>query len=85
MLSDSIDELSMVEFNLCLGDIIKTARAFLSTIPYHTDKAMWNNIYTSVMLTFLNHVTLSNKDITRIKNLKFGLDNREHYLDNLYD
>ena len=85
MLSDSIDELSMVEFNLCLGDIIKTARAFLSTIPYYTDKAMWNNIYTSVMLTFLNHVTLSNKDITRIKNLKFGLDNREHYLDNLYD
>lgn len=37
MLSDSVDDMSIANFNLYLGDLGKTARAFLSNIPYKID------------------------------------------------
>lgn len=84
MLSDSIDSLSMVEFDCCLGDIVKTSKAFLSQIPYKNDPVMWTNIYISCMLTFLNAVTLTQKDINRIRNFKKGLASKDGYMDALY-
>lgn len=83
-MSDSIDALSMVEFNSCLGDIIQTSKAFLKQIPYYSDKKMWLNIYTSCMLTFLNSVTLPKKKIEYVKTLKAGIEGKERYLDDLY-
>lgn len=75
MLSDSIDALSIVEFNTCLGDIIQTARAFLKDIPYYSNKHLWENIYTSCILTFLNQVTVRNKELKRVQKLKSELNN----------
>ena len=83
-MSDSIDALSMVEFNCCLGDIIKTAKAFLKQIPYYSDKKTWLNIYTSCMLTFLNSVTLPRRKIEQVRNLKESAQVKERYLDDLY-
>jgi hypothetical protein len=37
-ISESVDELSRVEFDLCLHDIVKTIRNFLVRIPYRKDK-----------------------------------------------
>ena len=69
-LSDSIDKMNLMEFKYCLGDIIETARNYIDKIPYRTDDKIWNNIYLSCLLTFLNSITLKNKDIKRINNLK---------------
>lgn len=38
MLSESVDELSRVEFDLCLHSIDKTIKKFLKRIPYYSDK-----------------------------------------------
>lgn len=38
ILSESVDELSKVEFDLCLGNIDKTIKNFLQRIPYYSDK-----------------------------------------------
>ena len=38
MLSESVDELSRVEFDACLEDVNKTIKKFLKKIPYRTDK-----------------------------------------------
>lgn len=68
-LRNSIEVDSMRVFKDCLGDIILTAKAYLSRIPYKTNKYEWNNIYLSCLLSFLNSITLKNRDIKRVKNL----------------
>lgn len=69
LITTSIDELTFCEFGLTLNNIGNTCRAFLKTIPFDVNSSEWLNIYTSVMLTFLNNVTLPNKKIDRINHL----------------
>jgi len=38
MISESVDEISKVEFTACLHDITKTFKTFLKRIPYYQDK-----------------------------------------------
>lgn len=82
-LSDSIDKMNLVEFNYCLGDIIKTARNYIDKIPYRTQSKKWENIYLSCLLTYLNSITLKNKDISRIQGLK-NKKNAIYSLEDLY-
>lgn len=65
----SADALNVVEFSLHLGDCIQTIHEFLKSLPYEYKSKTWNNIYLSCLLTFLNSVTLSNKQKARIKHL----------------
>lgn len=82
-LSDSVDKMNLVEFNYCLGDIIKTARNYIDKIPYRTQSKKWENIYLSCLLTYLNSITLKNKDINRIQGLK-NKKNAIYSLEDLY-
>lgn len=38
MISESIDELSRIDFDACLHDTTKTLKNFLKRIPYYNDK-----------------------------------------------
>ena len=69
-LSQSIESLSMVEFNECLGDICLTTKRFLKHIPYKTNSLTWYNIYLSCLLTLLNTLILPKREIARLKELK---------------
>lgn len=69
LLNNSIDELTFSEFGLTFNNIGKTCKAFLKTIPYKTNSVEWLNIYTSVMLTFLNSITLTNRRKDRLEHL----------------
>lgn len=68
-INESVDKMSTLDFNLYLRDLSKTARDFLSKIPQKKNSSEWLNIYTSCMLSFLNQVTLNNKNKERIKRL----------------
>jgi len=81
-LSQSIESISMSEFSMCLGDICKTTRRFLKCIPYRTNKVVWNNIYLSCLLTLLNIITISNRDMERVSELKRDIQERTYL--NLY-
>lgn len=70
--NEGLDYLYKAEFDLCLEDCCKSIRKYLSRIPYKG--SLWYNIYLSCILTFLNSVTLSNKDIDRLMNLKSTLN-----------
>ena len=70
-ISESVDELSRVEFDLCLHDIVKTIRNFLVRIPYRKDKIVWQNIYISCLLTLLNKIVIDSRDLVKIQNLKY--------------
>lgn len=83
-LNDTVDELTAKDFEICLGDIIRTARAFLCRIPYKKNTAEWINIYTSCLLTFLNSITLDNNDIVRIGNFKRNMLSKDDFYINLY-
>lgn len=83
-LSESIEDLSMVEFDMCLSDIVKTAKAFISKLSYYTNKKEWRNIYLSCLLTFLNSITLSYRSTLRISNMKKDITNRPHTLEAIY-
>ena len=69
ILTSTLDTITFCEFNSVLNDIGKTCKHFLKTIPYKQNSVEWLNIYTSVMLTFLNMVTLSNYRKERIEHL----------------
>lgn len=83
-LEDTIDELTLVEFEACLQDTVHTIKYFLNRIPYRKGTAEWQNIYMSCLLTFLDSITLSNNDIRRIKNYSRNTSNKYFALINDY-
>ena len=83
-LSQSIDEMAVVDFNVCLSDICRTAKEVIKNIPYKKDKATFNNIYLSCLLTFLNSITLRRQDIVRLESLKRGKLGNPQLVEDLY-
>lgn len=73
-ISNSVDALAKVEFKYCLGDCCNTIKEFLKDIPYKYKSAEWYNIYTSCLLSFLNSITLSKDDESRLKNAKYRIN-----------
>lgn len=69
IVNSSIDSLTFCEFGLTFDDIGKTCDAFLRTLPYKSNSSEWLNIYISVMLTFLNDITLTNTKKSRLQHL----------------
>lgn len=69
LLKSAVDKLTFTEFGLTFNDISKTCCSFLKTIPYRSSTSEWLNIYTSVMLTFLSNVTLTNRRLRRLNHL----------------
>lgn len=84
-LSETIDDINSREFDICLGQVCKTMRAFLKQIPYRYNSIIWNNIYLSCLLTFLNTITLSKRERHRVMNLKKDIQNRPRALNGLYN
>lgn len=68
-LMESVDRLRVTDFSICMHDVCKTIKNYLSHIPYRNDRAVWGNIYLSCLLSLLNSITLSNKNKKRISRL----------------
>lgn len=68
-LMESVDRLRVTDFSICMHDVCKTIKSYLSHIPYRNDRAVWENIYLSCLLSLLNSITLSNKNKKRISRL----------------
>lgn len=82
----SVDELNVSHFKLYMNDITTTIKNFLSQIPYRKNTAEWLNIYMSVLLTFLNSITLSKKNesnLRKMENVKGTFV--QEYVSKLYD
>ena len=58
--------LNSVEFMDYLHRITQIVKEELAKIPYNSDRVTWTNIYISCMLTFINSITLSNKNKTKL-------------------
>ena len=84
-LSDITYELNLCEYISCLSDIIGTIRYFLKDIPYYSDKVVWNNIYISCMLTFLNSITLSKNNIHRLRRNDLKKELQYYQIDEMYE
>lgn len=61
LISKTISSLHISDFEITMQNVGKTCECFLSSLPYDRNSSEWLNIYTSVMLTFLNSVTIRNK------------------------
>lgn len=68
-LMESVDRLRVTDFSICMHDVCKTIKSYLSHIPYRNDRSTWENIYLSCLLSLLNSITLSNKNKKRISRL----------------
>ena len=79
-----VDEIHLCEFKLYLNDVVKTSREFLKKIPYYKDRATWNNIYISCLLSFLNSITISNKNLDRINSFKNNKDDNPETMYKIY-
>lgn len=81
---DSIEQISLVEFNCCLHDIKNTIYNFMIHIPYKQNTAEWYNIYMSCLLTILNEITPTIREQKRIKSLKLLQDKVDQAVDDSY-
>ena len=79
-----VDPLKKYEFTGCLESVDKLIKQTLSDIPYKKDSVLWNNIYISCMLSFLNSITLKNKDIKRLNNFKRPTSLTDSLVNELY-
>lgn len=80
-LSDSVDKIMKVEFQVCLGEIDKSIRNFLKSIPYRYKSVEWYNIYISVMLSFLNSFLLSKRERDQLENAKYKISDHNRILE----
>lgn len=85
LLNNSVDELTFCEFGLTFNNIGKTCEAFLKTIPYKPNTGEWLNIYTSVMLTFLNTITLTNRRKNRLEHLNSTMRLNDNHIINAFE
>jgi hypothetical protein len=79
-----VDPMGRIEVGNYLGSIQPVIKEFLMTIPYKYGTPIWNNIYISCMLSFLNSVTLRNRDLERINNFKRPNTLTDSLLNKLY-
>lgn len=84
LISKEISNLDFADFEMTLLGISNTCKHFLKSIPYKYNSVEWNNIYLSVMLTFLSQITLRNEHIERIKHLEGTGRLREYHFDIFY-
>lgn len=83
-LSEQIDDIKLSDFNLYFQDVAKTCRSFMNKIPRSLYTSEWTNIYTSVLLTLLNSVTLNNKNKEKIKQLGNVIYSKPEVIDKVY-
>lgn len=65
---ENTNSLMNVEYRYYINTICKTIKNFLRQSPYQRDKVMMHKIYLSCLLTFLKTITMSNRNIARVKN-----------------
>lgn len=78
LIANNLDNIYIKDFNLTTQQIGLTCEKFLESIPYPKNTVIWNNIYISVMLTFLNNITPTEY----VKNM---LKNKGNYTDRRID
>lgn len=84
VIKSSLNDINIVDFSYTMQDVGKTCEKFLSTIPYSKDSKEWMNIYVSVMLTFMNYVTLRNKFVRRIEHLQSTLRLKDTHIEGFF-
>lgn len=82
---NSVDEMNVSNFRLYMGDIPNTIRSFLSSVPYPKDSVEFENIYTSVLLTFLNSITPSEDGKEAIDVMIKGGKIKQPIIDKIYN
>ena len=83
-LTETVDKLNTLDFNLYLHDVAKTTREFISKIPQKKGSAEWRNIYLSVLLSFLNSITLNNKNKELIREMGSIIIEKPQILNKMY-
>lgn len=77
-------QLTQVEVDDYISSISKIIRDFLKKIPHKNNSDEFLNIYTSCLLSFLNLITLSNKNKKRFKSFLKAHVLNDNYINSLY-
>lgn len=77
-------QLTQVEVDDYISSISKIIRDFLKKIPHKNNSDEFLNIYTSCLLSFLNLITLSNKNKKRFKSFLRAHVLNDNYINSLY-
>lgn len=77
-------QLTQVEVDDYISSISKIIRDFLKKIPHKNNSNEFLNIYTSCLLSFLNLITLSNKNKKRFKSFLKAHVLNDNYINSLY-
>lgn len=83
-LQDKCSGLSKIEFKIYLEDISKTIFGIVNKIPKRKDSAEKNNIYISVLLTFLDLITPDIKDKQRFNSITKGESTKTNLYNLMY-
>lgn len=84
-LVETCDKFNRIDFFAYIDDIDDEIKDVIKDIPYKNQKALWNNIYLSCLLTLNNMSTLSNKKKKELNALKQCDDVYYNALNREYD
>ena len=85
VLQTYVDKLNFCEFGITFENIGKTCKRFLKSIPYKENSSIWLNIYLSVMLTFLNRITVKDEQVQQIEELKNKVKCKNYHIMDIYN
>ena len=83
-LTDYVDKFNRIEFESCLQDIIKSVRKYLEHIPYKKNTVEFINIYISCLLSFLNSISLSKQERSRLESLETRISSDFEQVETFY-
>ena len=79
------NNLMQTEYKYCLSQISSTIKLILKGSPYSNNKAMMHNLYISCLLTILKTITISNKNLERLKLRKSKRLITDAFIDKIYE
>lgn len=78
------DYVGVVDFKTCLNNVYDVIKSVVDESPYRDNIIMRDNIYISCMLSFLNSITITNKDKNRLNNFKLSTTLTPRLLESIY-
>ncbi len=79
------NDLLRTEYKYCLTQIAATIKLIIRDSPYSNNKVTMHNLYISCLLTLLKTITISNKNLERLKVRKRRNIVTDSFIDKIYE
>ena len=82
--NSSLSNIYLSDFKLTTGSICSTCEKFMDSLPFIKDSKERQNVYFSILLTFLSHITPTEGQRNRLKSITQDPSRKDYYINNIF-